>query len=45
MFKGQFKMWELAPAQGLSLCLFAVHTIKTVYGVLKENFQLYIIGN
>lgn len=37
MFKGQFKMWELAPAQGLSLCLFAMHTVKTAYGILKRG--------
>lgn len=37
MFKGQFKMWELAPAQGLRLRLLVMHTKKTVYGRLKRE--------
>lgn len=30
-------MRELAPDQGLSLRLFAMHTVKTVYDILKRE--------
>lgn len=35
MFKGQFKMQELAPAQVLQL--FAMYTIKKVHSILKRE--------